>query len=166
MEITYQTNISELINVDQVQDQVSSIESVIDEYSNRGDEVLREQLASNLSESSFYYGTNHPIFDKATSICISFSDIDKSALSNIISKAKEKREEELITLRKEVQNRIEEIYRQLLANLFSVKNLTISTDPNAPNEIEKIKESNKYLIDEKESLEKKIEKIESELGGL
>lgn len=166
MEITYQTHISELINVDQVQEQVASIESVIDEYSNRGDEVLREQLASNLSESSFYYGTNHPIFDKATSICISFSDIDKSALSNIISKAKEKREEELIRLRKEVQNRIEEINGQLLSNLYSIKNLSISTAPNALNEIEKIKQSNRQLIAEKEKLEKKIEKIESELGGL
>jgi hypothetical protein len=78
MEITYQTNISELINVDQAQDQVSSIESVIDEYSNRGNEVLREQLASNLSETSFYYGTNHPIFDKATSIIFESFFADKT----------------------------------------------------------------------------------------
>ena len=166
MEITYKTEISELIDVGKVQSKVSSIEGVIDEYSDKGDEVLRKELSSNLSENTFYYGSNHPIFDKATTLCTSFSSIDTSVLSTIISKAKEKREEELLRLKSEVQKRIEEITNQLQANLSRIRELCLSKDAEATSQIDKIKAENHKLIDEKQKLKEKLEKIESELGDL
>ena len=166
MEITYKTEISELINVGQIQEQTSIIEKVIDEYSDKGDEILRKELSTNLSENTFYYGTNHLIFDKATKLCMSFSNIDKSVLAIIISKAKEKREEELTILREKVQERIKEIDAQLRDNLYNIRNLLISTNPEDSIKLNEIKRINRELISEKQELEKKIENIDSELGGL
>ena len=166
MEITYKTELSELIDVGQVQEQVSTIESVIDEYSDKGDELLRKELASNLSEDTFYYGSNHLIFDKVTSLCTSFSNVDKSVLATIISKAKDKREEELLRLREEVQKRIEEIKSKLQDNLYQMSNLLLSTDSQSQIKIDKLKQLNRVLLEERQELDKKLEKIESELGGL
>ena len=167
MTITYKTEISELLDVGQVEAKTDEIKKVVDEYKDDTGESLKTELNSNLSQTTFYIDNNSLLHDKTKEVYNSLNSsdcIDLSVLSNIISLAKDKREEELNTLKKAVKSHISELNSVITKYLSELITLT----PEVPNynkryailnNLKKVKVEQKYY-------EEKLQSIDKEIGAI
>ena len=167
MTITYKTEISELLDVGQVEAKTDEIKKVVDEYKNGTGESLKTELNANLSQTTFYVDNNSLLHDKTKEVYNSLNSsdcIDLSVLSNIISLAKDKREEELNTLKKAVKSHISELNSVITKYLSELITLT----PEVPNynkryailnNLKKVKVEQKYY-------EEKLQSIDKEIGAI
>ena len=166
MVITYKTELSELINVGEVSAKTSEITKIIDEYADKVEESIKSECTSNLSEETFYIDNDPLIYNKLNTLIVS-SEIDKSALSNIVSLAQEKREEELSKLHKAVLEHIGELTDQKndkclqrsRLELFNFLNRNASAIESLTQQIIAIEEEIKIY-------EEKLKTIESQMGGI
>lgn len=167
MTITYKTEISELMDVGQVQEKTDEIKKIVDEYKDETGESLKTELTSNLSPTTFYIDNNPLLHDKAEEVYNSLNSntyIDLSVLSTIISKAKEKREEELNTLKKAVINHINELIVSITQYSFTLLTM-IPGSPHYNDRYSILSNLNKAKTEQK-FYEDKLRRIEKEIGAI
>lgn len=160
MEITYSTPISALINVGEVSSKTSEIESLLTQYTERTDGCIREEITSNLSADTFYINNESIFFDKMEQVYSKVSSLDTSALSNILSLAQKKRQEELLELKAAVSSRISYLQASIDYNNYQIAAINATGGDSSG-----YSEANRALNNEKRELEEKLRTIESELGG-
>jgi hypothetical protein len=167
MTITYETEISELMDVGQVQEKTDEIKKIVDEYKDDTGESLKTELTSNLSPTTFYIDNNPLLHDKTEEVYNSLNSnnyIDLSVLSTIISKSKEKREEELNTLKKAVINHINELNASIVN--YSLKLIAMFPGSANYNERYSILSNLSKLKTEQKLYEDKLRSIEKEIGAI
>lgn len=172
MEITWHTKISDLVNVEEVISIVSDARSKIEKTINdRVDTLELEMTVGGLSQQALMLDDNSPLFNASKKVVEMYdkqiSDV-KELENEVKEKATEKRKEELETLETKVKNKLES-FKNELEEKKKLSEKNPSSQSNAAASGSSL-QSNvaviSYYSSQIKILEKKLEKINAELGKL
>lgn len=186
MKITWKTEISELVNVDEVVSIVSDARSKIEEKTNAKIDALElEMTVGGLSKQALMLDNNSPLFDEAKKVV----EMYEKQLSNIKEleakiriEATNQRREELTTLKGKIEEEInstDSILGEIVAafkTIFNtetayIKGAYFSSSPfsgilngiKSVSDLEMAKNTTSSKLTE---LKEKLQKVEAELGKL
>lgn len=189
MKITWKTEISELVNVDEVVSIVSDARSKIEEKTNAKIDALElEMTVGGLSKQALMLDNNSPLFDEAKKVV----EMYEKQLSNIKeledktrTTATKQRKEELTTLKGKIEDKIHsmnsilgKIVSAITASFkegFSLENRIVrelSASPalggfiNGIKSISDLETAKSTTSSQLTELKEKLQKVEAELGKL
>ena len=154
MTITEDTPISALMNYEKVSSLCSSFTSKVDSFKQTAAAVIESEMSAGLSGENCLVAGNPLLEDEGSKTLKSISNIDTGITSKVVEKAKQKRMEELTTLRLKVIMKIQ--------FLTSIKRQLQNKSEPDPSDASRIANLQKEI----EKYEKKLDEVNAEYGRL
>ena len=154
MKITADTEISSLMNAEAVSGLCDDFTSKVDSFKESASSDINSEMTAGLSGENCLVAGQALLEEEATKTLSSISGIDTGVTSKIVQRAKQKRIEELVTLRFQVTLKISNLGAEK-RNLLDKASRTLEQEA-------RLTELNKEI----DKYEKKLNAVNAELGRL
>ena len=154
MTITADTEISSLMNVEAVSGLCDEFTSKVDSFKESASSNINSEMPAGLSGENCLVAGEALLEEEATKTLSCISGIDTGVTSKIVQRAKQKRMEELVTLRFKVTLKV--------SSLGAEKRNLLDIEKRTPEQEARLDEVNREI----DRYEKKLDAVNAELGRL